>query len=110
MRLMKLGSAAILICAAFTLAACGDNGNDESMRPRINAPTSLTAASLGPPHNTTLMSPGNNVMWSVSAGTSPPGLPLDPLTEISTGTPTTIGSYTFTVAATNTFGMDSRSY
>lgn len=110
MRLMKLGSAAILICAAFTLAGCGDNGNDESMRPRINAPTSLTAASLGLPYNTTFMSQGSNIMWSVSTGTLPPGITLDPMTGIYTGTPTTIGSYTFTIAATNSFGMDSRSY
>src|SRR5690349_18956773 len=110
MRLMKLGSAAILIGAAFTLAGCGDNGNDESMRPRINSPTSLTAASLGLPYSTTFMSRGSNIMWSVSSGSLPPGLTLDPMTGNYTGTPTTIGSYTFTIAATNTFGMDSMSY
>lgn len=110
MRLMKLGSAAILICAVFTLSACGDNGNDESMRPRINAPDSLTTASLGLPYNTTFMSRGGSIMWSVSSGMLPPGLTLDPMSGVYTGTPTTIGSYTFTVTATNTFGMDSRSF
>jgi len=106
---MKLGSAAVLICAAFTLTACGDNGNDESQRPRINAPDSLTAASLGLPYSTTFMSRGGNIMWSMS-GMMPPGLTLDTMSGQYTGTPTTIGSYTFTITATNNFGMDSRSY
>ena len=110
MRLMKLGQAAVLICAAFTLYGCGDNGNDERQRPRINAPDSLTAASLGLPYTATFMSQGSNITWSVSSGTLPPGLALDATTGSYTGTPTAIGSYTFTIAATNTFGMDSRSY
>jgi hypothetical protein len=110
MRLMKLGPAAVLICAAFTLSGCGDNGNDERQRPRINAPDSLTAASLGLPYSTTFMSQGSNITWSVSSGTLPPGLTLDTMSGSYTGTPTAIGSYTFTIAATNTFGMDSRSY
>lgn len=110
MRLMKLGSAAVLICAAFMLAACGDNGNDERQTPRINSPDSLTAASLGLPYSNTFASRGSNIMWSVSSGMLPPGLTLDPTSGQYTGTPTAIGSYTFTVTATNTFGMDSRSF
>ena len=77
MRLMKLGSTAVLICAAFTLSGCGgDNGNDESQRPRITAPDTLTAGSLGLPYSTSFVSRGNNIVWSVS-GTLPPGLTLD---------------------------------
>jgi hypothetical protein len=110
MRLMKLGSAAILICAIFTLSACGDNGNDESRSPRINAPDSLTAASLGLPYSTTFTSRGSNIMWTVSSGMLPPGMALDAMSGQYTGTPTTIGSYTFTIMAANDFGMDSRSY
>ena len=62
MRLMKLGSAIVLISAAFMLSACGDNGDDESQRPRINAPDSLGAASLGLPYSTTFMSRGSNIV------------------------------------------------
>lgn len=109
MRLMKLGSAAVLICAAFTLAACGDNGNDESQRPQINAPDSLTAATLGVSYSSTFVSRGSGIMWSVG-GNLPPGMALDPMSGQYTGTPTTLGSYTFTVTATNSFGADSRSY
>ena len=110
MRLMKLGSAAVLICAAFTLAACGDNGDDERRSPQINSPDSLTAASLGLPYSTTFMSRGNNIMWTVSSGSLPPGLTLDTTSGNYTGTPTTIGSYTFTIQASNDFGMDSRAF
>jgi hypothetical protein len=110
MRLMKLGSAAVLICAVFTLAACGDNGNDESRSPQINAPDSLGTASLGLPYTTTFMSRGSNIMWSVSSGSLPPGLALDATSGQYTGTPTAIGSYTFTIVATNDFGNDSRSF
>lgn len=109
MRLMKLGSVAVLICAAFTLTACGDNGNDESQRPQISAPATLSAGSLGVPYTASFVSQGNNIVWSVS-GSPPPGLTLDPMTGQYTGTPTTIGSYMFTVTATNDFGMDTRSY
>ncbi|GAA0385977.1 hypothetical protein Acor_26590 [Acrocarpospora corrugata] len=35
--------------------------------------------------------------WSVSSGTLPPGVTLNPSTGLLSGTPTTIGSYPFTV-------------
>ena len=37
--------------------------------------------------------------WSVSAGTLPPGLAVGPTDGVLSGTPTTAGSYTFTVQA-----------
>ena len=39
--------------------------------------------------------------FSVTRGTLPPGLSLDPGTGLISGTPTTQGSYTFTVTATD---------
>jgi hypothetical protein len=109
---MKVGSAAVLICAAFTLiAACSDNGNDESSRPDILGPGSpLATASIGTPFTTTFTSRGSGVTWSVTAGALPPGLALDAMSGTYSGTPTTAGSYTFTVTANNTFGMDSEPY
>ncbi|MBM0103644.1 DUF4394 domain-containing protein [Steroidobacter sp. S1-65] len=111
MRLMKLGSAAVLICASFTLlSACGDNGNDESRRPQITAPdTPLPPASLGVPYSATFVSQGRDIMWSVS-GSLPPGLSLDAMSGQYTGTPTTVGSYSFTITASNPSGTDSRDY
>ncbi len=42
--------------------------------------------------------------WSVSIGSLPPGLSLDPVTGVLTGTPTTSGSFAFTVQVSNLFG------
>ncbi len=49
-------------------------------------------------------------MWSVASGTLPPGLSLNATTGMYTGTPTAVGAYSFTIAATNNSGMDSRAY
>jgi hypothetical protein len=107
MRQLKVGSAAVLICAAFMfITACSDNDN----RPRISGPASaLPPAALGVAVNTTFTASGGDIMWSVTAGTLPPGLMLA-ATGQYTGTPTTVGSYAFTVTATNTFGNDTRAY
>lgn len=112
MRLMKLGSTALLICASFTLlTACGDNGDDESRRPRISAPDSpLPSASLGIPYTVQFVSAGSNVTWSVTTGMLPPGLMLDGGTGQYTGSATTTGTYSFTISASNMFGTDSRAY
>lgn len=112
MRLMKLGSAAVLICAAFTLlTACGDNGDDERRRPRISAPDSpLPPGALGVPYSASFIASGGNITWSVSAGSLPPGLTVDAMSGTYAGTPTTPGSYTFTIQAANPSGMDTRAY
>ena len=43
--------------------------------------------------------------WSVSAGTLPPGLTLGASTGLLSGTPTTAGSYSFTVKVTDSSGL-----
>ena len=43
--------------------------------------------------------------WSVSAGTLPPGLTLGASTGLLSGTPTTAGSYSFTVQVTDHSGL-----
>jgi hypothetical protein len=107
---MKLGSVAVLISASL-LTACSDNGDDERSRPAITAPDSpLPTAAVGVAFSATFVSSGDTVMWSVASGTLPPGLALNATTGMYTGTPTTAGTYTFTVAATNNSGMDSRAY
>ncbi|WP_129641042.1 DUF4394 domain-containing protein [Peristeroidobacter agariperforans] len=110
MRLMKLGSVAILISASL-LTACSDNGDDERRQPAITAPDSpLPSAALGTAFSATFLASGDTVMWSVASGTLPPGLTLNATTGMYTGTPTAAGDYTFTIAATNNFGMASRAY
>ncbi|MFG1868743.1 Ig domain-containing protein [Micromonospora arborensis] len=43
--------------------------------------------------------------WTVSAGTLPPGLTLAPASGLLAGTPTTAGSYSFTVRVTDASGL-----
>lgn len=50
------------------------------------------------------------ITLAVTAGELPAGLTLDPNTGLVSGTPTTAGSYTFTVTATNQYGTDTQEY
>ena len=43
--------------------------------------------------------------WSISAGALPPGLTLNPTTGLLSGTPTTAGSFNFTVRVTDASGF-----
>ncbi len=44
---------------------------------------------------------GLTISWTLTAGSFPPGLSLDPNTGIVTGTPAQQGTYNFTVVATD---------
>ncbi|MEO6119712.1 MAG: putative Ig domain-containing protein, partial [Terriglobales bacterium] len=55
-------------------------------------------------NQTLLTADGTNpISWSVSSGTLPTGLSLAPSTGVLSGTPTTTGTFTFTVQATDSF-------
>ena len=64
---------------------------------------SLSAGDVGVIYSQTLTAIGGVTpyAWSISAGTLPAGLALDPLTGIISGTPTTIGTSSFTVMVTD---------
>ena len=79
-----------------------------SQPPKITT-ESLPDGEVGTAYNQTLTATGNDtITWSVS-GTPPAGLNLSEDGKI-TGTPTTAGTYTFTVTATNSAGSDSEEY
>lgn len=62
--------------------------------------TNLPAATLGVPYQTQLLSnlpSGTPVVWSITAGSLPPGLALASATGVISGTPAQIGSFGFTV-------------
>jgi len=65
--------------------------------------TSLPAASVGVPYSATLGATGATppYTWAVTSGSLPPGLSLDATTGVISGTPTTPGTYHFTVRATD---------
>jgi len=65
---------------------------------------------VGVAYSATFVSSGDAVMWSVAMGTLPPGLTLNATTGMYTGTPTAAGTYSFTIAANNALGTDSRAY
>ncbi|MCW2935594.1 MAG: hypothetical protein JWM19_6556, partial [Actinomycetia bacterium] len=77
----------------------------------VNAGPSLTFAappagevSIGYSDHLTATGGTGALTWSVSAGSLPPGLSLNPGTGVLSGTPTAGGSYPFTVKVTDTAG------
>jgi hypothetical protein len=67
--------------------------------------TSLPAGTVGAPYSQTLAATGGIApyTWSLSSGTLPPGLGLSPGGVLGSS-PTTAGSYTFTVQVTDNIG------
>ena len=65
--------------------------------------TVLPGALLGTPYSQTFTQTGGAgaATWSLSAGTLPAGLTLNPATGALTGTPTAIGTSSFTIRATD---------
>ena len=68
---------------------------------------SLPNGTVGTAYSQTLAADGSDtITWSVTSGSLPTGLSLSEDGKI-TGTPTTAGTSTFTVTATNAYGSDS---
>lgn len=103
-----------MACAgSYTLKLTLDSGQTESIpvqllidvtdrdNPHVNT-TSLPDAHLGSAYNYTLSEDGGvgAIKWTFS-GTLPPGIVLDQNSGTLSGTPTTAGTYTFTVTATD---------
>lgn len=77
--------------------------------PSIQTAT-LNTLTAGSPFSQQLTASGTTPMtWAVTAGTLPAGVSLSAV-GVLTGTPTTAGSYAFTVTAANSQGTDSRGY
>ncbi len=69
---------------------------------------SLPDGMVGTAYNQTLTAQGDTpITWSISGGNLPTGLTLSPNGAI-TGTPSAVGTFNFTVTATNTVDSDSK--
>ena len=99
--------------SSFTIRATNAAGFDDqaytlaisagTVKPTITT-TTLYAGTVNSAYSTAFHATGTApITWSVAAGTLPPGLSLASDGSV-TGTPTTAGSYSFTVKATNVAG------
>lgn len=72
---------------------------------------SLPNGTVGTAYSQTLAATGTApITWSITGGTLPAGLSLDPNTGAITGTPTTAETSNFSVTAANAFGTDTKLY
>lgn len=85
-----------------------------SIYPFIEDPTQLVytfPSNLVSNVTITNISPSNKKgairTYNISSGTIPPGLTLNSITGIFSGTPTTVGTYTFVVSGSNIYGSTS---
>lgn len=77
----------------------------------VIAETSLNVIKTAVVFSQTLTATGYvPITWSVTAGTLPTGITLNPSTGELSGTPTGSGPYDFTVTATNTVGTDTQQF
>ena len=89
-----------------TNAGGTSKGSDETFKtlPSLQITTaSLPGGFLGAPYSQTLQASGGITpyTWSITSGTLPTGLTLNPLTGAITGTPTAAGLQSFTVKVTD---------
>ena len=76
-------------------------------------PATLPAATVGTAYNATIVASGGTApyIYSLSSGSLPAGLTLNPVTGVISGTPTTNGTSNFTITATDNLGcLGSRAY
>jgi len=82
-----------------------------SVAPVITSAAPPATVFAGDPYDWTVTASGVPApTFAVTAGTLPPGLTLDALSGAISGTPTTAGTFPFTIAASNDAGEDSAHY
>ena len=99
------------LVATDSLGQSGDESQTITIAgdPTITAPLTGTGE-VGVPYDSVPAAAGGSgtYTWSVTDGTLPDGLSLDPTTGEVTGTPTTAGPSTFNLVATDSLGQSGR--
>ncbi|MCL2807162.1 MAG: putative Ig domain-containing protein [Coriobacteriia bacterium] len=81
-----------------------------TQKPKITTTAALDNGAIGLHFKKTLVASGTkNISWKLTSGSLPPGLSLTSAGVIS-GKPTKIGTYTFTVRATNSIGHHAKTF
>ena len=105
----KFDQVLIVTSAAMAFDAIQVSGTEAATgtAPSLIAEAPATTATVGTTYNYTFVASGTTpITYAVASGTLPPGLALNGTTGKLTGKPTTAGSYTFTISATNGSGTD----
>ncbi len=95
------------ITATDGLSATGSRAYSVTINAAITVnPATLPDAMLGTPYSQTITATGGNgsYVFSVSAGSLPPGLTLNAVTGVISGTPTAAGASNFTITVTDGLG------
>lgn len=106
----RRGLATILAIALLATGSCAGDPTDPDSRENPTITTvALTDGAVGVGYSDGLTAIGGRVpyVWSVSAGSLPAGLALDPSTGGISGTPTAAGTSNFTVHVTGDDGLSS---
>lgn len=86
------------------------NESGDPLPPVITEPLSLSDGIVGAAYTASFTATGTSpITWSVSAGVLPPGIILSS-DGVYSGTPLEQGSYSFTIEASNSGGLDFRDY
>jgi hypothetical protein len=85
-------------------------GAEPACDPPVITSPNPSGAELGTAFSFPVTASGTRpITYAITAGSLPPGLTLDPATGLIAGTPTTAGTFPFTITATNAYGSDTQS-
>lgn len=96
-----------------TVSAAGESDPSNSITvSRIISATSLASGTKDVPYAVRIQFQGDTDPsgWGINSGSLPPGLSIDGTTGVIGGTPTTIGSYNFTVQCSDGLGNVSKAF
>jgi hypothetical protein len=100
--------APVFAIALLAMGSCGDVTHPSEEEPTITT-EALADGAVGVPYWAGLTATGGQVPygWTISAGSLPAGLVLEPSTGVITGTPTAFDTLAFTVQVTGDDGLSS---